>query len=231
VSFDDSSTQAAVDAFGWPGAFTFPPTGDRLAIVEANVAPVSKLDVLLTLDHSLDVQLAPDRSATEKLISTYTNHFGPRLSPELERVRSTFFAGILGSYSRRYLVPGAEVIKVASDDFSAPVTDPDSEEAESGCLAVGNYQSVRPGSVHLTTEFIAPDVVEPASGSGDGGTYRLTFRKQAGRDHDTLTVRVTVPDGQAITAWSDGGSQVGRTVTFAVTTEFDHTFDVSYAPG
>ena len=76
--------------------------------MEANVAPVSKLDVLLTLDHSLDVQLAADGSATEKLVTTYTNHYGPTLPPELERVRSTFADGILGSYSRRYLVPDAD---------------------------------------------------------------------------------------------------------------------------
>ena len=108
ILFDDPADQAAVDALHWPGPFTFSPTGDRLAIMEANVAPVSKLDVLLTLDHSLDVQLAADGSATERLVTTYTNHFGPKLAPELERVRSTFFDGILGSYSRRYLVPDAD---------------------------------------------------------------------------------------------------------------------------
>jgi hypothetical protein len=231
VQFDDPTAQAALDSLGWPGAFTFPPTGDRLAIEEANVAPVSKLDVLLSLDHTLDVQLAADGSATEKLVTTYTNHYGPTLSPELERVRSAFFDGILGSYNRRYLVPDAEVTSVTSDDPTAPVTDPDSVDLESGCLAVGNYQYVQPGTVHLTTEYIAPNVVVPViAGSGQGGTYLLTYRKQAGRDRDTLTVRVTVPDGMTPTAWSDGGVLAGRTVTFAVTSEFDHTFEVTFGP-
>lgn len=41
------------------------------------------LDVLLRLDHSLDVQLAADGSATERLVTTYTNHHGPTLPLEL----------------------------------------------------------------------------------------------------------------------------------------------------
>ena len=231
VLFDDPAAQGMIDSLGWPGAFAFPSTGDRLAIMEANVAPVSKLDVLLSLDHVLDVRLAPDGSATERLVTTYTNHYGPILPPELERVRSTFFGGILGSYSRRYLVPDAEVTNVTSDDPTAPITDPDSVELESGCLAVGNYQLVQPGTVQLTTEYVAPNVVEPAvAGSGQAGSYRLTYRKQAGRDRDTLTVRVTVPDETTPTSWSEGGVFAGRTVTFAVTSELDHTFEVTFGP-
>jgi hypothetical protein len=231
IQFDDPTAQTAVDAIGWPGAFTFPPTGDRLAIMEANVAPVSKLDVLLDLDHSLDVRLNPDGSATETLVTTYTNRYGPDLPPELERVRSTFLGGILGSYSRRYLVPAAEVTSVRSDDPTAPATDPDAEEAESGSLAVGNYQFVRPGTVHLTTEYIAPNVVEPAAdGAALAGTYHLTYRKQAGRDRDNLIVRVTVPAGTKPTAWSAGGVPDGSTITFSATSEFDHTFEVAFGP-
>ena len=41
---------------------------------------------------------------------------------------------------------------------------------------------------------------------------RLTYRKQAGRDRDTLTVRVTVPVGMTPTSWSEGGVLAGRTV-------------------
>lgn len=59
---------------------------------------------------------------------------------------------------------------------------------------------------------------------------RLTYRKQAGRDRDTLTVRVTVPDGMTPTSWSAGGVPAGRMVTFAVTSEFDHTFEVTFGP-
>ena len=231
ILFDDPAAQAAIDSFGWPGAFTFPATGDRLAIIEANVAPVSKLDVLLSLDHTLDVQLAGDGSAAERLVTTYINHFGPTLVPELDRVRSAFFSGNLGSYNRRYLVPGADVTSVSSDDPQDPVTDPDFEDAEGNSLAVGNYQFIRPGTVHLTTEYTAPRVVEPAAGGySAGGTYTLAFRKQAGRDKDSLIVRVTVPDGMTPTDWTSGGVQDGQAVTFTVTTELDHVFDVTYRP-
>jgi hypothetical protein len=228
--FDDKSLQAVIDTVGWSGSFTFPSTGDRLAIVEANVAPVSKLDVLLGLDHSLDVQIQADGSAKEHLVTTYTNKYGPVLPPELERVRSTFGpAGILGSYSRRYLAPDADVTSVSSDDPKSPITDPDSLELESGCLAVGSYQFVRPGTVHLTTDYTVPNIVqESVPGSGKNKVYRLSFRKQPGRDHDTLTVQITVPGGMRAISWSQGGVQAGQTVTFAVTTEFDHTFEVEF---
>ena len=88
---------------------------------------------------------------------------------------------------------------------------------------------MRPGTVHLTTDYVAPGVVEPAA-SGQGGTYRLDFRKQAGRDADTLTVRVTVPDGMVPTSWSDGGVLDGSAVTFTTTTEFDRVFEVTFGP-
>ena len=205
VLFDDPATQAAVNEFGWGGPFTFPGSVDRLAIMEANVAPVSKLNVLLTMDHALDVTLAADGSAAERLVTTYTNHFGPKLAPELERVRSAFFAGNLGSYNRRYLVPGANVTSVSSDDPEDPVTDPGSVEPEGDSLAIGNYQLIRPGTVHLTTEYNAPHVVAAAAGGySAGGTYRLMFRKEPGRDKDSLVVRVTVPTGMAPTEWSQG---------------------------
>ena len=57
---------------------------------------------------------------------------------------------------------------MTSDDPTAPVTDPDSVDLESGCLAVGNYQFIQPCTVHLTTDYVAPNVVEPAVGSGQG---------------------------------------------------------------
>ena len=118
---------------------------------------------------------------------------------------------------------------MTSDNPETPITDADSLEPESGCLAVGNYQFVRPGVVHLTTEYSMPDIVQRAvSGSGKGHIYRLFFRKQAGRDHDALVVRVTPPDGMKPISWSEGGSLAGRTVTFSVTTEFDHEFQVEF---
>lgn len=231
VLLDDPIAQSVLTGRGWYTPFPFPDGSDRLSIMEANVAPVSKLSVLLDLHHELNVALQPDGSAEERLVTTFTNRFGPLLPPVLERVRSAFAFGNLGSYQRRYLDPGAEVIAVRSDDPTVPITDPDSLELEAGSLAVGNYQFVRPGVVHLETIYTTPGIVE--SGTGDPaamGTYRLSFRKQPGRDGDTLVVRVTVPTGTVPTTWSDGGTRKGSTVTFSVTTAFDHTFEVTYDP-
>jgi hypothetical protein len=230
IHLDDPAAQAVLTRAGWYTPFEFDESGDRLAIIEANVAPVSKLHALLDLNHELTVELRPDGSADERLITTYTNRFGQTLPPELERVRSTFGFGNLGSYQRRYIDPDADVQSVTSDAPDVPITGPDSLEPESGSLAVGNYQLVRPGTVHLETTYRTHDVVEFEGGdAASRGTYRLQFRKQPGRNDDSLTVRVAVPDGTAPIAWSVGGEPDGDVVIFAVTTQTDHLFEVTYA--
>jgi hypothetical protein len=229
ILLDDRNAQALVTGLGWYTPFTFPSGGDRLSIMEANTAPVSKLDALLELHHQLDVALQSDGGAQEQLVTTFTNLFGPKLSPALERVRLSFGTGNLGSYQRRYLRPDAAITSVNSDDPNVPITDPESLDVESGSLAVGNYQLVTPGAVHLTTAYTIPSVVQAASGHpASGGTYTLRFFKQPGRDRDTLTVRVNVPSGTVPAQWSDGGVRAGSTVTFSVTTAFDQTFTVIY---
>jgi uncharacterized protein DUF4012 len=230
IIVDDPASQEVLTRIGWYRPFTFPDEGDRLSIMEANVAPVSKLNVLIELDHALEVQLQPDGSAQERLVTSFTNKFGPDLSPELERVRLAFGSGNLGSYHRRYLDPEAEVLSVSGGDPEFAITDPDDEDIESGSLAVGNYQFVRPGVVRLETAYLVPNILgsttrDPAT----TGTYRLTFRKQPGRDRDSLRVSVTVPQGTIPTAWTDGGIMQGSVVTFSVTTEFDQVFEVTYA--
>jgi hypothetical protein len=230
VLFDDPAVQAAVDRLGWYDPFRFPVADDRLAVVEANVAPVSKLDILLKLDHALDVALQPDGSALERLVTTYTNGFGPNLPRALESVRPSFFYGVLGSYQRRYLVPDARLLGVSSDGRQ-PLTDPERLDTELGCLVVANYLQIRPGVTHLETRYVAPHVVQSSDDPARSGTYRLDVRKQAGRDHDTVTVRVTVPPGTMPVAWSSGGTVDGQTITLSTTTEFDRTFEVTYGPG
>lgn len=231
ILFDDPAVQSTVDQLGWYTPFSFPSTGDRLAVIEANVGPVSKLDVLLRLDHELDVRLRPDGGADERLVTTYVNGYGPDLPPALEGVRPAFRYGILGSYQRRYLVPGARLVAVTSDG-DPPLTAPERVAPELDCLVIANYLQIRPGITHLETRYVAPHVVESAVGDpARAGTYHLSFWKEAGRDQDTLIVHVTVPAGTVPVAWTSGGTVSGRTVTFSTTTEFDRTFEVTYGPG
>jgi len=229
VLLDDPSAQALVEQLGWYTPFSFPATGDRLSIMEANVAPPSKMNILVDMRHTLEVELRADGSARERLVTRYVNRFGPKLPPELRRLRSLFEVGILGSYQRRYLVPDAQVVSVRSDDPKYPVSDPESLERESGCLAVGNYQLIRPGTVELETRYLAPGVVESVSDPALEGVYRLTFRRQPGRGQDGLVVRVMVPEGTTPSAWSEGGRLDGQVVVFETTTESDRLFEVSYA--
>lgn len=227
IFLDDPAAQAWMTELGWYTPFTFPEEGDRLAIMEANVAPFSKLHVLVHLDHSLDVSLQPDGNARERLVTTYTNPFGPDLPPELRAVDLAFRYGNLGTYQRRYLVPDARDISVSSDGDPA-LTAPERVELEFGSLAVANYHMVRPGTTRLTTSYLAPQVVVSERDPAVEGTYRLSFFKQAGRDGDTLQVQVTVPPGTHPVSWSEGGRVDGRTVSFSTTTELDREFMVSY---
>ena len=191
---------------------------------------MSKLNVLLHMDHVLDVALQADGSAEEVLQTTFANNFGPSLPPELERVRTTFSSGNLGSYQRRYLDPRAEIVSVDSTDLVTPITDPDDVTEEHGSIVVSNYQFIRPGVVVLDTTYSVVDVVRSAD-PATSGTYRLAFIKQPGRDGDTLQVNVTVPNGAVPTTWSEGGVVDGPTVTFEVDTSLDREFVVTYGPG
>ncbi len=232
IQFDDPEAQAVVDSLGWPGGFTFPENGDRLAIVEANVAPVSKLDVLLSLDHALDVQLAADGSATETARHDLHEPLwadpaaGPRTGP-LDLLRRRSSGATTGATSCR--TPRSSGSPATIRPSPSPTRTASSRSRAAWRSATTS--SCEPGTVHLTTRWYAPDVVVPATtGSAGGGTYRLTYRKQAGRDGDTLTVRVTVPDGMKPTSWSDGGVLDGDAVTFDTTSEFDRTFEVAFGP-
>ena len=224
---DDPAAQQLLTGMGWYTPFAFPEDGDRLAIMEANVNPVSKMNVLVDMEHELDVTLLPDGTAEERLVTRWTNRYGPELSPELERVRSTFLGGFLGSFHRRYLDPEAEIDAVSSDHPEVPITDPGYVEDEPGGLSVGNYQLIEPGTTTLTTVYFVPDVVIPGDGPGHG-IYRLHFYKQPGRDNDTMTIRVSVPDGAVPVSWSPGGAMDDGVVTFTFTTEFDQTLEVTF---
>lgn len=228
IFLHDPAAQAWMTDLGWYTPFTFPPDGDRLAVMEANVAPVSKLHVLVDLDHVLEVDLGADGNANERLVTTYTNRFGPDLPPELRAVDLAFRFGNLGTYQRRYLHPDARDIAVRSDGVP-PLTAPERLEPELGSLAVGNYHMVRPGTTHLETTYLVPQVVVSETDPAVEGTYRLSFFKQAGRDRDTLHVSVTVPPGTRPVTWSEGGSVDGSTVSFSTTTELDRVFEVTYA--
>jgi hypothetical protein len=222
---DDATSRASMIQIGAYTPFIFNDGGDRLAIMGANVAPVSKLDALLDMNHGLEVALHPDGSADERLTTTYVNHFGPDLPPDLARVARSFSTGNLGTFERRYLPPQAEVLSVRSTGSATPVTDPETLEMESGSLAVGNYLFVKPGQVQLETTYHTPDVAQRGP---VGWVYRLQFRKQPGRDHDRLGVRVTLPDGARLTGWTAGGIATGSVVTFSTTTAIDQVFEVSF---
>jgi hypothetical protein len=223
---DDPTSRASMIQIGAYTPFTFDDAGDRLAVMGANVAPVSKLDALLDMSHDLEITLHADRSADERLTTTYVNRFGPDLPPDLARVARSFSTGNLGTFDRRYLSPKAEVLSVRSSGLDTPITDPETLEMESGSLAVGNYLFVKPGRVQLETTYHTPDVVQ---GVPERWVYRLQFRKQPGRDHDQLVVRVTLPDGAAPAVWSAGATVSGSTVTFSATTARDHEFEVDFA--
>ena len=225
---DEAATRAAMIEVGAYTPFTFEAGSDRLAIMGANVAPVSKLHALLEIDHKLEVVINSDGSANERLVTTYFNRFGPNLPPEFAGVARSFFTGNLGTYERRYLPPDAEVLSVRSVGLDQHVTDPEAVELDSGTLAVGNYLFIKPGIVQLETIYRTPQVIQSSAGHGDESAYRLQFRKQAGRDHDGLVVHVVTPAGAKAIRWTQGGVVGEDFVTFSTTTSVDRAFEVIF---
>jgi hypothetical protein len=229
VVLDDPVEQASIRRLGWSAPFTFPEHSDRLAIMEANLAPVSKIDELLTLKHRLEVTVHQDGSATEDLQTTYLNGFGPNLGSRLEPLREAFGSGLIASFQRRYLAPDAIVDAVSSDGTEPEIDSAELIDQESGCTVVGNYLLVGPGQATLETEYRVPDVASASRDDAAPRTYMLSFIKQPGRDNDSLSVDVHLPSGTHAVQWSSGGVANGQTVVFSTTTEFDRTMFVVFA--
>lgn len=199
--------------------------GDYVYVVEANVAPTSKYNLVVERRDALEVTIAPNGDATGTLRLDWQNNALTAGEPYASiRSYSESKTGIYGAYVR-VLTPGASQLLGASGMAMDPINAAESVALEAGRNAFGNFLLIAPGPADLTYRWATPSV---AIQSGAEWTYTLTIQKQPGLRPGSLTVTVALPAGATIDAVSQGAVAGVASVTFATTLAEDAQLQIRY---
>jgi hypothetical protein len=171
-------------------------------VVDANQAPASKYNLVVTREVDLDVRLDAQGNATNTLTLTYQNHAGNEGEPYASlRAWSTNPDGVLATYLRLLTPRNSEIEAVAGGGL-VPVTAPEAIDTEANRNVFANYLLLPPGDTTVRYEWVSPAVVTPTALGA--GRYTLIVQKQAGMGPEPTTVRIHVPADGTITATSPG---------------------------
>ncbi len=222
--FKDSEAERFVVDRGWGGPVRQDP-GDYLYVVESNVAPTSKYNLVVDRSDSLVVKLAADGSATNSLRLDWQNHAGDEgdLYQSL-RDFSENQEGWYGAYVRTLVPTGSELV-TARGKSVVDVTDAEYVEDESGRLSYGNYLLMAPGESKLTYLWTVP---EAAVETTDGWEYRLVIQKQPGARTSPIKVRIELPAGATLLEASDGLQANGERLSYEGELDTDLELRVLY---
>jgi hypothetical protein len=223
VWFRDPQLQSTVASAPLGGAMRHDP-GDYLFVVEANVSPTSKFNLVVRRSDTLNIQLDANGNATSDLGLVWQNDsMLPGEPYESIRAYSTSNAGLYGAYVR-VLTPASTSL-VATD--GAAVNDFEGVEhldVEAGRNVFGNYLLMGPGSSSLSYEWSTPGAATSTNGTW---TYELTLQKQSGAAAVPTTVTITLPQGAVVEAVA-GARSVDGTVTLSTDLMTDERLKVSY---
>jgi hypothetical protein len=223
--FRDPADEALVAGTGFDGAVRQDP-GDFFYPVDANVAPVSKLNVMTTRSLDLSVQIDAVGNARDTLAVSWQNRIESadgapyRALPEVGQLR------ILGMYFRA-LVPDRSRVEAVSGGSYARLSFPAVVESEAGREAIGTYLKIPPGRTGLSYTWTSPYA---ANADQTGGTYQLTIQKQPGGLPGPLMLTIQAPAGFHIADASPGLTIRGDTASLATTFDHDIVVQVRYTP-
>ncbi len=230
--------QQVISRYGWSGELK-ETEGDRLALVEANIAG-QKTDGVIREQATLNVDIRPDGSIvdTVKLVRTHTG------------TKGELFRGVRNvSYLRAYVPKGAELLSASGfdspasslfkqpDDDYAPDPDVAAIEATThdapGSVAVGEegsrtvlggWMQLDPGETQtLTLTYKLPFRVSDLRASLDASpeqasqstraSYLLLATSQSGKGNRDFSVHVSIPSSWK-TAWTHGMTSSGAALTW-----------------
>jgi hypothetical protein len=220
----DPDEQALVDDAGWDGRVR-DDTGDYLYVVESNVSPTSKYNLVIDRADSLSVQLDGEGSAVNILRMDWQNDAGRPGEPYRSlRGFSNNEEGYYGSYVRVLVPDGAELV-TASGQASEPIRSVQDVTGEAGRTSFANYLFMPPGESTLTYLWLMP---EAAVRTEDGWRYELTVQKQPGARPMAQVVTIDLPDGAEVTEVSEGATVDGGRVRFEAALDQDLELFVEY---
>ena len=206
----DPKAQALVEDSGWDGR-VLGETGDYVYVVESNVSPTSKYNLVIDRADSLVVQLDEAGDAVSSLRMDWANDAAEPGEPHASlREFSNNEDGFYGAYVR-VLVPDDAELVTASGHASEDVRSVERVTDESGRTAFANYLFMPPGESTLTYLWTVP---EAAVQTEDGWRYELTVQKQPGARSMSQMLTVDLPAGAEVTQVSEGATVEGNRVSF-----------------
>ena len=199
--FKDPEAQSFVIDNGWSGSVRQDP-GDYLYVVESNVAPTSKYNLVVDRSDSLVVKLDETGSATNSLRLDWQNRAGDEgdLYAAL-RSFSESDVGVYGAYLRTLVPLDSEIVRVRGEDAIQEIGATEYTGEESGRRSWGNSLLMTPGESTLTYLWTVPEV---ATMTDAGWEYRLVIQKQPGARTSPIKVRIELPAGATLLETSDG---------------------------
>ncbi len=222
--FRDAAAQDLVAGSAIAGEVRQGP-GDYLYVVEANVAPTSKYNLVVSRRSHLSVAIDPAGSVSNDLRLTWENDGGKEGEPyESIRTYSTNIVGYYGAYVRVLAPQQSELLEAEGRAYD-PVTEVELVAPEAGHTSFANYLLMAPGVSQLRYAWRAPDV---AQRDGDEWLYRLTIQKQPGMVRERVTVAVTLPEGAEMTAMPEEATMSEGTITFSTVLEVDQVLEIRY---
>lgn len=222
--FQDADAQELVAGSAIAGEVRQEP-GDYLYVVEANVAPTSKYNLVVSRSSQLDVDIDPDGTVNNELRLTWQNDGGRPGEPyESIRTYSTNIVGFYGAYVRVLAPEGSDLLEAEGTGYF-PFSEVELVAPEAGHTSFANYLLMPPGESELRYAWRAPEVMLR---DGDEWVYRLTIQKQPGMVREPVTVAVTVPEGAEVTVMPEGATMSGGTVTFRAALELDQVLEIGY---
>jgi hypothetical protein len=221
----DPAEQQRVAAQGFDGRVR-QDGGDYLYVVEANVEPSSKYNLVVDRTDDLSVQLDSSGNASSQLQMTWQNNAMDDGEPyQSLRAYSTNQVGLYGDYVR-VLTPGSATLSSASGQGDQPIDQAEEVSTEANRAVFGNYLLTPPGKSALEYAWSTTGVATQAS-SGDW-TYRLTVQKEPGALPSQFAAQITLPAGATIESTPPGATTNGETVAIAANLANDAQFEVRY---
>jgi hypothetical protein len=223
--FNDPQAQALVADTPLGGAIR-DGDGDYLYVVEANVSPPSKYNLVVDRTDELTVSLGADGAANSTLALHWRNNALTPGEPYASlRSYSASQAGLYGTYVRVFAPAGAQLTSVVGAGLD-PIDDAEEIATEAGRAVFGNYLLIAPGTADLAYSWTMGG---GATRAADGlWTYRLVIQKQPGLRPMPVTVRVTLPAGATVQSLSDGATSDANVVSFTVRLVADSEIVVRY---
>lgn len=222
--FQDAEAQGLVAGSAIAGEVRQEP-GDYLYVVEANVAPTSKYNLVVERRSQLSVNIDTAGTVTNELQLTWQNDGGKPGEPyESIRQYSTNIVGFYGAYVRVLTPARSELLEAEGQDRS-PITEVERVASESGQTSFANYLLMPPGASELRYAWRGPEVMLR---DGDEWVYRLTIQKQPGMVKEPLKINVTLPDGAEVTSMTQAATVSDGTITFETVLEVDQVLEIRY---